>query len=123
LVIISTLPQLAQASCRFGGNLRRETAVRRNLCVVGKTDMAPGHWFHFVGVHDYPKAKLYINGVLEAVQTFDVNWKSGDFSKLSDPLLNFQKKRRQKRLNAGIAAAAGQFLAERIPGASYLSFL
>jgi hypothetical protein len=36
-------------------------------------------WFHFVGVHDYPKAKLYVNGVLEAVETFDVNWKSDDY--------------------------------------------
>lgn len=56
-----------------------EKPPRADLCVVGKTDMVTGQWFHFVGVHDYPKAKLYVNGVLEAVETFDVNWKSDDY--------------------------------------------
>lgn len=56
-----------------------EKPPRGDLCVVGKTDMVTGKWFHFVGVHDYPKAKLYVNGVLEAVETFDVNWKSDDY--------------------------------------------
>jgi hypothetical protein len=56
-----------------------EKPPRADLCVVGKTDMVAGQWFHFVGVHDYPQAKLYVNGVLEAVETFDVNWKSDDF--------------------------------------------
>lgn len=56
-----------------------EKPPRGDLCVVGKTDMITDKWFHFVGVHDYPKAKLYVNGALEAVETFDVNWKSDDF--------------------------------------------
>jgi hypothetical protein len=56
-----------------------EKPPRGDLCVVGKTDMVAGKWFHFVGVHDYPRAKLYVNGVLEAVETFDVNWKSDDY--------------------------------------------
>lgn len=56
-----------------------EKPPRGDLCVVGKTDMVTDKWFHFVGVHDYPKAKLYVNGALEAVETFDVNWKSDDF--------------------------------------------
>ena len=29
-------------------------------------------------MHDFPKAKIYVNGVLEKVDTFDVNWISGD---------------------------------------------
>jgi Concanavalin A-like lectin/glucanases superfamily/Domain of unknown function (DUF2341) len=56
-----------------------EEPPRGDLCVVGKTDMAVGHWYHFVGVHDYPRARLYVNGVLEAEETFDVNWISGDW--------------------------------------------
>lgn len=55
-----------------------EQPPRTDLCVVGKTDMITDKWFHFVGVHDFPKAKLYVNGVLETVETFDVNWKSDD---------------------------------------------
>ena len=31
-----------------------------------------------VGVHDHPQAKLYVNGVLDKVETFDVPWSSGD---------------------------------------------
>jgi hypothetical protein len=49
-----------------------------DLCVVGKTDMVPGKWFQVVAVHDFPKAKIYVNGVLEKTDTFDVNWISGD---------------------------------------------
>ena len=56
-----------------------EEPPRGDLCVVGKTDMAVGRWFHFVGVHDFPKVRLYVNGALEAEETFDVNWISGDY--------------------------------------------
>lgn len=49
-----------------------------DLCVVGKTDMAAGQWFHLVGVHDFPKARLYVNGVLDKEETFDTKWTSGD---------------------------------------------
>ena len=51
---------------------------KADLCVVGTTDAIPGQWFHYVAVHDYPEARLYVNGVLEAVDTFEVNWTSGD---------------------------------------------
>jgi hypothetical protein len=49
-----------------------------DLCVPGNTDMVTGRWFHVVAVHDFPKAKLYVNGVLDKADTFDVNWVSGD---------------------------------------------
>jgi hypothetical protein len=49
-----------------------------DLCVVGKTDMVTGKWFQVVAVHDFPKAKIFVNGVLEKSDTFDVNWISGD---------------------------------------------
>jgi hypothetical protein len=49
-----------------------------DLCVVGKTDMVLDRWFLVAAVHDFPKAKFYVNGVLEKVDTFDVNWISGD---------------------------------------------
>jgi hypothetical protein len=49
-----------------------------DLCVPGATDMVTGQWFLVVAVHDFPKAKLYVNGVLDKVDTFDVNWVSGD---------------------------------------------
>jgi hypothetical protein len=45
-----------------------------DLCVPGKTDMVTGKWFHVVAVHDFPRAKLYVNGVLDKADTFDVNW-------------------------------------------------
>ncbi|HEY0711363.1 MAG TPA: LamG-like jellyroll fold domain-containing protein, partial [Polyangia bacterium] len=51
-----------------------EAPPSSDLCVVGKTDMVPGKWFHIVAVHDFPKAKLYVNGVLEKTETFDTNW-------------------------------------------------
>jgi acetyl esterase/lipase len=54
------------------------SAPKADLCVVGKTDAAPGAWFHYVAVHDFPEARLYVDGVLEAVETFDLNWMSGD---------------------------------------------
>ncbi len=57
-----------------------ERAPRGDLCVVGKTDMVTGKWFHMVGVQDHPQAKLYVNGVLDKVETFDVPWSSGDHS-------------------------------------------
>ena len=49
-----------------------------DLCVVGKVDMAIGKWYHFTGVHDHPKVKLYVNGILDAESTFDSTWISGD---------------------------------------------
>jgi hypothetical protein len=49
-----------------------------DLCVVGKTDMTTGRWYHVVAVHDFPRAKIYVNGALEKTDTFDVNWISGD---------------------------------------------
>jgi hypothetical protein len=55
-----------------------EKATRADLCVVGKTNMVPGQWFHLVVVHDHPQAKLYVNGVLEKADTFDSEWKSDD---------------------------------------------
>jgi hypothetical protein len=55
-----------------------EQPPNADLCVVGKTDMAPGQWFHVVAVHDFPRAKIYVNGVLDKESTFDVNWISGD---------------------------------------------
>jgi hypothetical protein len=55
-----------------------ESPPSADLCVVGKTDMVPGQWFQLVAVHDFPKAKIYVNGVLEKTDTFDVNWISGD---------------------------------------------
>jgi hypothetical protein len=55
-----------------------EQPPNADLCVPGKTDMVPGQWFQVVAVHDFPKAKLYVNGVLDKSDTFDVNWVSGD---------------------------------------------
>jgi hypothetical protein len=55
-----------------------EQPPNADLCVVGKTDMLAGQWFQVVAVHDFPEAKLYVNGVLEKTSTFDVNWISGD---------------------------------------------
>ena len=47
-----------------------------DLCVVGKTDMVTGKWFHITGVHDFPNVKLYVNGVLDTVVVFDTEWKT-----------------------------------------------
>jgi hypothetical protein len=55
-----------------------EQTPNADLCVVGKTDLVPGQWFQVAAVHDFPKAKIYVNGVLEKSDTFDVNWISGD---------------------------------------------
>jgi hypothetical protein len=55
-----------------------EKAPRGDLCVVGKTDMTTGKWFHFVGVHDHPKARIYVNGALDQEETFPDPWSSGD---------------------------------------------
>lgn len=55
-----------------------EQPPNADLCVVGKTDMVTDRWFHVVAVHDFPRAKLYVNGVLEKTETFDVNWISGE---------------------------------------------
>jgi hypothetical protein len=55
-----------------------EQPPNADLCVVGKTDMVTGQWFQVVAVHDFPEAKIYVNGVLEKESTFDVNWISGD---------------------------------------------
>jgi Concanavalin A-like lectin/glucanases superfamily len=41
--------------------------------------MVTERWFHFTGVHDHPQVKLYVNGALEAADTFDSAWTSGDY--------------------------------------------
>jgi hypothetical protein len=53
-----------------------EQPPRADLCVVGRTDMVTNQWFHFVGVHDHPRVRLYVNGVLDKEETFDVSWRS-----------------------------------------------
>lgn len=55
-----------------------EQAPRGDLCAIGRTDMQLDTWYHFTGVHDYPHVKLYVNGVLEMVDRYDVRWTSGD---------------------------------------------
>jgi hypothetical protein len=55
-----------------------EQPPNADLCVPGRTDMVTGKWFQVVAVHDFPRAKLYVNGVLDKSDTFDVNWVSGD---------------------------------------------
>ena len=55
-----------------------EKAGKGDMCVVGTTDMKLGQWYHFTGVHDHPKARFYVNGVLEKEDTFDFPWSSGD---------------------------------------------
>jgi hypothetical protein len=55
-----------------------EQPPNADLCVVGKTDMKLGEWYLIAAVHDFPRAKFYVNGVLEKSDTFDVNWISGD---------------------------------------------
>jgi hypothetical protein len=55
-----------------------EQPPRADLCVVGKTDMTTNQWFHFVGVHDHPNVRLYVNGVLDKEETFAVPWRSDD---------------------------------------------
>ena len=55
-----------------------EQPPRADLCVVGKTDMTTNQWFHLVGVHDHPKVRLYVNGVLDKEETFAVPWRSDD---------------------------------------------
>lgn len=55
-----------------------EQPPRADLCVVGKTDMTTNQWFHLVGVHDHPKVRLYVNGVLDQEETFAVPWRSDD---------------------------------------------
>ncbi|MBI5773036.1 MAG: DUF2341 domain-containing protein [Verrucomicrobia bacterium] len=55
-----------------------EKAPVGDLCVVGQTDMTTNQWFHLVGVHEHPQARLYVNGVLDKAKTYDVPWKSDD---------------------------------------------
>ena len=55
-----------------------EKAPRGDLCAIGRTDMKLDTWYHFVGVHDFPHVKLYVNGALEMVHRYDVPWTSGD---------------------------------------------
>ena len=59
-----------------------EICVERNpkgdLCVIGRTDMQLDTWYHFVGVHEHPYAKLYVNGKLEMVDKYPEDWTSGD---------------------------------------------
>ncbi|MES3017826.1 MAG: DUF2341 domain-containing protein [Bacteroidota bacterium] len=51
-----------------------EEPPHADLCLVGKTDMVPKKWFHFVAVHDYPSLKLYVNGVLDNTANLQTNW-------------------------------------------------
>lgn len=51
---------------------------RGDLCVVGRTDMKTKQWYHLTGVHDFPYVKLYVNGVLDKMEKFDTEWKTGD---------------------------------------------
>jgi hypothetical protein len=55
-----------------------EKAPRGDLCAIGRTDMQLDTWYHFVGVHEHPHVKLYVNGQLEMVDRYDVPWKSDD---------------------------------------------
>lgn len=55
-----------------------ERAPKGDLCAIGRTDMQPGAWYHFTGVHDFPFVKLYVNGVLEMVDKYNEPWTSGD---------------------------------------------
>jgi len=55
-----------------------EQPPKADLCVVGKTDMVTNQWFHFVGVHDHPKVRLYVNGMLDKEEIFSVPWRSDD---------------------------------------------
>ncbi|MBA4054883.1 MAG: hypothetical protein C0490_09240 [Marivirga sp.] len=55
-----------------------EEPPKADLCMIGKTDMVINKWFHIVAVHDYPKIKLYVNGVLDNEDTLETNWKSDD---------------------------------------------
>lgn len=55
-----------------------EKAPRGDLCAIGRTDMKLDTWYHFVGVHDFPHVKLYVNGALEMVDRYDMPWTSGD---------------------------------------------
>jgi hypothetical protein len=55
-----------------------EQPPRADLCVVGRTDMVTNQWFHLVGVHQHPKVRLYVNGVLDKEENFDVPWRSDD---------------------------------------------
>jgi hypothetical protein len=55
-----------------------EREPRGDLCAIGRTDMKLDTWYHFVGVHDHPHVKLYVNGRLEMVDRYDLPWTSGD---------------------------------------------
>lgn len=55
-----------------------ERTPKGDLCGIGKVDMALDTWYHFVGVHDFPFAKLYVNGELDSATKFDEPWTSGD---------------------------------------------
>jgi hypothetical protein len=55
-----------------------EQSPRGDLCAIGRTDMKLDRWYHFVGVHDYPYVRLYVNGALEMVDKYTVPWTSGD---------------------------------------------
>jgi len=56
-----------------------EEPSRADLCLVAKTDMITNKWFHLVGVHDYPRIKIYVNGELETKTPLETNWKSDDY--------------------------------------------
>lgn len=56
-----------------------EEPPRADLCLVAKTDMVTNKWFHITAVHDYPKIRIYVNGVLDNEDTLETNWKSDDY--------------------------------------------
>ena len=59
--------------------MRREAAAQRRTCAWwARPTWSTDKWFLVAAVHDFPKAKFYVNGVLEKADTFDVNWISGD---------------------------------------------
>lgn len=55
-----------------------EEPPKADLCLVAKTDMVTNKWFHITAVHDYPKIRIYVNGVLDKEDTLETNWKSDD---------------------------------------------
>jgi len=57
---------------------RERIEPRGDLCDVGATEMVLDKWYHFVGVHDHPHLKLYVNGKHDKTTTFDTAWKSDD---------------------------------------------
>ena len=68
---------LPRRRARSHRDVRRAAAQRRSVR-RGEDGHGGGQWFQVVAVHDFPKARIYVNGLLEKESTFDVNWISGD---------------------------------------------